>query len=159
MKPRIRSLIVHDREDRLLMLKSALQGLDFEVTRARNCRSAELLLCETPPPHLVFTDVVLPDGNWLDLLDLTAKSKDRVNLIVVSPHANISLYMDVMNHGAFDFITESFTVHEIVHVVRTAAENAVRGRERSQGAVRKPGTRLTLEGRDPGAENVRAACV
>ena len=76
MKPKIRGLLVHERNDRFLILKSALDALEVETTRAYTCRMAESLLCETPPPHLVFTDVVLPDGNWLDLLDLAAKAKD-----------------------------------------------------------------------------------
>ena len=130
-------MLIHDREDRFLILKPALQGLGIAITRARSRRAAELLLCDSPAPHLVFTDVVLPDGNWMDLLDLTAKCKEKVNLIVVAPRADIGLYMDVMNHGAYDFITESFTVPEIVHVVRSGVENALQARERAQALARR----------------------
>jgi DNA-binding NtrC family response regulator len=157
LKPKIRSLLVHDREDRLLMLKSALHGLGVETTRARTCHLAGPILCDTPPPHLVFTDVVLPDGNWMDVLDLAAKAKERVNLIVVSPRADIGLYIDVMNHGAFDFITESFTVTEIVYVVKTGIENAVNARQRAQGAPRRPEGRLSLEESKLGTEGADRA--
>ncbi len=158
-RERIRSLLVHDREDRFSILKSALQGLGIETTRARNCRSAELALCDTPPPHLVFTDVVLPDGNWMDLLDLTAKSKERVNLIVVSPRADIRLYMDVMNHGAYDFITESFTVPEIVHVVRSGVDNAVQARDAGQSSLQKSRPRSVAKESDRKPQSLGAASV
>jgi DNA-binding NtrC family response regulator len=151
--------LVHDREDRFSILKSALQGLGIETTRARNCRSAELALCDTPPPHLVFTDVVLPDGNWMDLLDLTAKSKERVNLIVVSQRADVGLYIEVMNHGAYDFITESFTVPEIVHVVRSGVDNAVHGRNANPSSLPKPRRRAASKEGDPDAQNMEAASV
>jgi DNA-binding NtrC family response regulator len=155
----IRSLLVHDREDRFSILRSALQGLGIETARVRDCRSAELALCDTPPPHLVFTDVVLPDGNWMDLLDLTAKSKEKVNLIVVSQRADIRLYMDVMNHGAYDFITESFTVPEIVHVVRSGVDNAVLGRNANPSSLPKLRARSAAKEGDPKAQNVEAASV
>jgi len=64
----------------------------------------------------------------LDILDLTAKSKEKINVIVVCPRADIRLYVDVMNHGAFDFITENFTVSEVVYIVRNAMDNARHGR-------------------------------
>lgn len=153
----IRSLLVHDREDRFLILKSALQGLGMTTCRARNCRAAELILCDSPPPHLVFADVVLPDGNWLDLLDLTAKAQEKINLIVVAPRADIGLYIDVMNHGAYDFITESFTVPEIVYVVRTATENALLARQPS--APRKTGTHTVSKESGRKTQHVGAAGV
>jgi DNA-binding NtrC family response regulator len=156
-KEKFRSLLVHERDDRFLILKSALQGLEIETARARNCRSAGLHLCETPPPHLMFADVVLADGNWIDLLDLTAK--DKVNLIVVSPRADINLYMEVMNHGAYDFITESFTVPEIVHVVRSGLDNALQHRERPGDALRKAGGRLAPKESGRRTENLGAAGV
>jgi len=39
---------------------------------------------------------------------------------------------DPKNHGAYDHITESFTVPEIVFVVRSAIENALQARQRAQ---------------------------
>jgi DNA-binding NtrC family response regulator len=155
----IRSLLVHEREDRFLILKSALQGLGIQTTRARTCRAAGALLCDTPPPLLAFTDVVLPDGNWMDMLDLTAKTKDRVNLIVVSPRADIELYIDVMNHGAYDFITESFTVPEIVHVVRSGIESARQSRETPPEAKRKPRARAASKDDAAKPQSVGAARV
>lgn len=129
MKPRVSALLVHGRDDRLGMLKFVLEGLSVETRRVQTCREAEARLCETPRPHLVLTDTILPDGNWLDVLDSAAKAKERVNVIVVSRVADIGLYLDVMGHGAFDFITDSFTVPELVHVFRCAMDNAVKSRE------------------------------
>jgi DNA-binding NtrC family response regulator len=156
-KEKIRSLLVHDRDDRFLILRSALQGLDIETTRVRNCQSAGLVLCDTPPPHLVFTDVVLPDGNWLDLLDLAAKAREKVNLIVVSPRADINMYIDAMNHGAYDFITETFTVPEIVHVVRSGLDNAFLARKETRSLHPKSAGRPAREDSGRKAESLGAA--
>lgn len=129
MKPKFSALLVYDRDDRLGMLQHVLEGLSLETQRARSCREAGAGLCETPPPHCVLTDTVLADGNWLDVLDSAAKAPEAVNVVVVSPIADINLYVDVMEHGAFDFVTSSFTVSEIVHVLRCAIDDASRRRQ------------------------------
>jgi DNA-binding NtrC family response regulator len=128
MKPKTIGLLIHDSDDRFLTLQFVLDGLGVETRRARTLKQAASLLCETPPPHVVLTDTVLSDGNWMDVLDLAAKAKEKVNVIVVSPVEEISLHLDTMQQGAFDFVTHSFTVPGIVHVLRSAIENAHRAR-------------------------------
>ncbi|HET7841031.1 MAG TPA: hypothetical protein VFM21_05470 [Terriglobia bacterium] len=131
MKPMHEGILIYERDDRFALLQSVLDGLSVGTRRARTCRQAGTLFAETPAPLLAVTDSVLGDGNWLDVLDLAARSREKVNVVVVSPFADVGLYIDVMDHGAFDFITDSFTVPEIVHVVRTAISSALLARERT----------------------------
>jgi DNA-binding NtrC family response regulator len=131
MKTRHIGLLIYEREDRFTTLRSVLDGLAVETWWARNCREADRLLLEAPGPVVAITDSVLSDGNWLDILDLVARSREKVNVIVVSPFADVRLYIEVMDHGAFDFITDSFTVPEIVHVVRSAISSALIAREQT----------------------------
>jgi DNA-binding NtrC family response regulator len=143
MKPRVTALLVNDRDEPLEMLKFVLEGLSVEILRVRTCREAKARLGETAPPHLVLTDTVLPDGNWLDVLESAAKAREQVNVVVASRVADIGLYLDVMHHGAFDFVTDSFTAPELVHVLRCAVDNAVesRGAGKSFSAARQKGQR------------------
>ncbi len=132
MKPSVQALLVADRNYGLLTIECVLDALDVKTTRVRDCAQAESRLCNTPPPHVVITEPVLSDGNWMDLLDIAAKAKEKVNLVVVSPFVDVNLYVDVINCGGFDFILESFTFPEIAHVLRSAVDSAVRARnERS----------------------------
>lgn len=128
MRRKFSVLLVHHRNDRFGMLNQILEALSAKVIRARSAQEAEQQLCEMPCPHLVMTDSVLPDGNWMDVLDVAAKAAEPVNVIVISPAADIRLYLDTMDHGAFDFMTDSFTVPEIVHIVKCALDNVVRRR-------------------------------
>lgn len=143
MKPGVTALLVHGRDERLEMLKSVLEGLSVETRQVRTCQEAEACLGETPPPHLALTDTVLPDGDWLDVLGSAAKARERVNVVVASRVADINLYLEVMTHGAFDFVTDSFTVPELVHVFRCAVDNAVESRraEKSSSATHQKGQR------------------
>ncbi len=131
MKPKHQALLVYERDDRFSMLKSVLHGLSVGTRWAKSCRAAGVILAEAPAPLVAITDCVLGDGNWLDVLDLAARAREKVNVIVVSPLADVRLYIEVMDHGAFDFMTDSFTVPEIVHVVNSAIGSALFARERT----------------------------
>lgn len=131
MKSKHLGLLVYEREDRFTTLRSVLDGLGVETRRVRNILEADRLLLEEPGPLVVVTDSVLEDGNWLDIVDLAARSREKVSVIVVSPYADVRLYIEVMDHGAFDFITDSFTVPELVHVLRSAISSALLARERT----------------------------
>ena len=129
MRRKFSVLVVHHRNDRFGTLNQILEALSLKVIRARSAKEAEAQLCEMPCPHLVLTDSVLPDGNWMDVLDVAAKAAEPVNVIVISPATDIQLYLDTMDHGAFDFMTDSFTVPEIVHILKCALDNVVRRRQ------------------------------
>ncbi len=47
-----------------------------------------------------------------------------VNVIVVSRLADVRLYVDALQNGAFDFISPPFEARELSYVLRTASANA-----------------------------------
>jgi DNA-binding NtrC family response regulator len=71
---------------------------------------------------------VLPDGNWMDVLDVAAKAVEPANVIIVSSLADTRLYLDTMDHGAYDFMTDSFTIPQIVHILKCSIDNVCRRR-------------------------------
>ncbi len=135
MKPKAHILLVHHRNDRFYTLQLVLEALSIRVIRARSAKEAEKQLCASPCPQLVLSDTVLPDGNWMDVLDAAAKAVEPVNVIIVSAKADTSLYLDAMDRGAFDFMTESFTVPQIVHILKCALDDIRRRRGSRQRAA------------------------
>ena len=142
MKTKFSALLVHGRNECFDTIKVVLEELSAVPVRARNRQEVETRLSQAPPPHLAVTEPVFPDGNCWDVMDLAARSQEKVNVIVISRIADIGLYMDVMSHGGFDFITESFTVPDLVHVLRNALEDAAASRrapkQSSQGDGQEP---------------------
>ncbi len=128
MKPKITALLIHHRNDRFYTLQRVLEALSIRVVRARSAKEAEKHLCGMPCPQLVLSDTVLPDGNWMDVLDVAAKAVEPVNVIIVSSVVDTRLYLDTMDHGAFDFMTDLFTVPQIVHILKCAIDNVARRR-------------------------------
>ena len=119
----IQALLVQTRPNPSDPLRLALEEQLIEPCTAHNCFEAALSLCSPCPPHLVFTDTQLPDGDWEDVLSFAARANAPVNVIVVSPHVDVALYIQTMERGAFDFIVTPPSTPELLHVVRVAAAN------------------------------------
>ncbi|MGA3324906.1 MAG: response regulator [Terriglobia bacterium] len=130
MKESIRALLVRARHDPLDALRLALEEQSIDIFIAKNCGEAALALWSDSPPHLVFTEIQLVDGNWADVLNLAAKASAPVNVIVVSPFADVGFYVQTIERGAFDFIVPPLSDPELLHVVRIAAENALSRRRK-----------------------------
>lgn len=141
MKENIRALLVQARHDPLDALRMALEEQSIDIYTAKNCAQAALALWSDYPPHLVFTEIQLADGNWSDVLTLAAKASAPVNVIVVAPFADVTFYVQAIERGAFDFIVPPLSDPELLHVVRIAAENAL-VRRRKHDAALPPGSLL-----------------
>jgi DNA-binding NtrC family response regulator len=137
MKENIKALLVQARPHACDALRLALEEQLIEVSTADNCFEAALNLCSDCPPHLVFTDIQLPDGDWADVLSFAASANAPVNVIVVSPRVDVPLYIQTMEHGAFDFIVSPPSVPELLHVLQSAAEN-VSSRRHQAAAIAPP---------------------
>jgi len=148
MKSKFSALLVHAKNDCFDTVRVVLEELSVASARARNRQEVEARLSQGPSPHLVVTEPVFPDGDWGYVTDLAAKAAEKVNVIVVSPVADMGLYMDVMTHGGFDFITDSFTVAELVHILRVALDDAAISRQTQKRAPSlvggKPPGQLTV---------------
>jgi DNA-binding NtrC family response regulator len=123
MGEEIRALLLFSRRDPLRTLRHALDSQGVRTVQARNCAEAARLLRDSEPPHLLFTDTQLPDGNWADAIRIAQKAADPVNVLVVSRVVDVPLYIEALQSGAFDFISPPFEEVELTHVVRCAAAN------------------------------------
>ena len=59
----------------------------------------------------------LPDGRWTDLLSSLEDVVDPPVLIVTSPHADESLWAEVLNLGGYDVLPQPFERSEVVRVI------------------------------------------
>ena len=128
------SAVVHQPAESQRLLKQALEGRSIKVNWLQNYRDALPLLREADPPHLVFTEALLPDGTWADVVKLALAALKPVKVIVVSRLIDIRLYVETMAGGAFDFIVPPATSDELSHVLAGAVESVL-GLRRTQAAA------------------------
>ena len=101
----ITALLVHDHGEHLARFEESLRLHQVELTHARTCQEASQAIQQDSPPLLIFTDTRLSDDTFQDILKLAAEAKEFVNVLVVSKVGSTTLYLEAMEHGAFDFLT------------------------------------------------------
>jgi len=134
MREEISAVLLHQPAESQRLLKQALEGRSIKVNWLQNYREALPLLRGADPPHLVFTEALLPDGNWTDVVKLALEALKPVKVIVVSRLIDIRLYVETMTGGSFDFIVPPATSDELSHVLAGAVESVL-GLRRTQAAA------------------------
>ncbi len=123
MQEKITALMLHERFRIPYTLRAALANRSIKVFRARSCAEAAGLFWEKNPPHLVFTEMGLRDGNWADVVRLAGMATQPVNVIVISPLADIEFRLEAMECGAFDCLGPPFALAHLSQIIEAAAIN------------------------------------
>ena len=121
----VAAILVHKAGDAMALLKLALESQSIKIRWLTTVQEVGPLLQGPNPPHLVFTEAKLPDGTWADVVKQALGARKPVKVIVVSRLADVSLYVDTMEGGAFDFIVPPLSPSELTHVVKCAVENVL----------------------------------
>jgi DNA-binding NtrC family response regulator len=135
MKEEISALLLHQSTESQRLLKQALEGRSIKVNWLKTCGEALSELRKADPPHLVFTEALLPDGNWADVVKQALGALKPVKVIVVSRLVDTKLNVQTMVGGAFDFIVPPMTSDELAHVLACAMENVLHLRRTQAMAV------------------------
>lgn len=130
MKRKVFALVVHERPDPCQLLKQVLRRLGVDAFSVSSCEEATHLLEQTHP-HLIFTDTKLPDGTWVDVMNLVENAPFPVCAILVGSRKDAQAFEAALNYGAFDFIFPPFDA-EVVSQLLTQAMALVRARREMQ---------------------------
>jgi len=118
------NVLVIDDEDRFRELLSRIIGLEgFNVLQAKNVKEG-LKALEENFVHVVVTDVKLPDGSGLHLLEEIKQKYPLIEVIVITAYGTIQDGVNAMKQGAFDYITKGDDDDKIHVMVERAAEKA-----------------------------------
>jgi len=112
-------LIVDDEPDIRELLEITLNRMDIHTCSAENIKSAEELLQQNLF-DLCLTDMKLPDGNGLDLVDTIQALSNPIPVAVITAHGNMDTAILAMKKGAFDFISKPLDLSALRHLVSSA---------------------------------------
>jgi len=75
--------------------------------------------------RVILTEANLPDGTWLDVLDLARLVKPVSEVIVTDPDADPRFWAEALNLGAYDLIAQPFAVSEVRRILSNACSRSV----------------------------------
>ena len=114
-------LVVEDDPDVLKLITRVLEKEDFEVLTAINGQEGLLLANSRPRPHLIISDVMMPD---MDGLEMVREIKEdpatkRLPVIFLTAKDTPSDIIEGIKAGAKHYLTKPFRVPDLVAKVRT----------------------------------------
>lgn len=119
-----KNVLIIDDEERFRELLARVISLEgFEVFQAKNVREGFKTL-EKESISVVVTDVKLPDGNGLEVLERIKKDYPLIEVIVITAFGTIQDGVNAMKQGAFDYISKGDEDDHIHVVVERAVEKA-----------------------------------
>ncbi|SHN14254.1 two-component system, NtrC family, response regulator PilR [Pseudomonas asturiensis] len=119
MTPRQKILIVDDEPDIRELLEITLGRMKLDTRSACNVAEAREYLAREPF-DLCLTDMRLPDGNGLELVQHIQQSFAHVPVAMITAHGSLDTAIQALKAGAFDFLTKPVDLGRLRELVSSA---------------------------------------
>ena len=116
---RQRALIVDDEPDIRELLEITLGRMKLDTRSARNVKEAREWLAREPF-DLCLTDMRLPDGTGLDLVQHILLRHPQVPVAMITAYGSLDTAVNALKAGAFDFLTKPVDLTRLRELVATA---------------------------------------
>ena len=116
-----RILVVDDEKSIQEFLRLLLEEGGYEVTTASSMEEGRKIFFGDNF-DLVLCDIIMPDGNGLDLLREMKAHNIRSSVIMMTAYTSTKSAIEAMKRGAYDYISKPFDVEELKVVVQKALE-------------------------------------
>lgn len=146
-----RILVVDDDAAIRTVVREALRREGHIVETAGSVAEQRRVL-ERFEPEVLVTDVVLPDGNGLDVVPEMLLAYPRMPIIVLSAQNTFTTAMRATEQGAFDYLPKPFDLGELTRAVADAL--AARAATETSQPHAQSSEDLPLIGRSPPMQEV-----
>lgn len=106
-------LVIDDSENILSLIRTALSSRHYTVVTCEHCEEAIEKLESGTSPDLILLDLMLPDMNGLDFLNIINSRYPHLKTIVISAKHDVETVTEAMRKGALDYILKPFSVDEL----------------------------------------------
>ena len=126
------ALVIDDEPDICELLTLTLGRMDIRTETAMDVASAKTLL-GSHDFDICLTDMRLPDGDGLELVEWIQSNASGLPVAVITAHGNVETAVQALKLGAFDFISKPLDLANL----RTIVSNALRVRGPGQNGGSK----------------------
>ena len=117
-----RILVVDDEAHVRSMIGATLERQGYDVIMA-SCGREAFESLELNSFDLVLTDIVMQDGNGIVLLERVHAQQPQLPVVMVTAIHDISVAIDSMRRGAYDYLLKPFEREHLVSTVQRALEH------------------------------------
>ena len=114
-------LIVDDNESIRKMIKRIFRNFKYEFSESENLLGG-IKKVQDRVFDLIISDLKLPDGTGMEILDQVKKLNLRTEVIIMTAYGDIETAVEAMRKGAFDFIIKPINIDEFELKVTNAIE-------------------------------------
>ncbi|WP_394838518.1 sigma-54 dependent transcriptional regulator [Pendulispora rubella] len=126
----VRVLIVDDEAGLRRSLARILAARGFSVEMAEDGdRAIELL--EQNEPEVILCDLMMPKMGGFEVLEHTKRTHPRVEVVMMTAHADVDSAVAAVKSGAYDFLTKPFASNDAVALAVSKAADHKRLVERA----------------------------
>src|SRR5215471_609188 len=118
-----RILVVDDEASITDAMQGILDERGYKVKVAATLGMSSDLLYEQPF-DLIFTDLILPDGSGMSLIERVRSEAPETQLILMTAHGSTDLAIDVIKKGAYYYIEKPFNPERVIALTERALEHA-----------------------------------
>ena len=122
-------LIVDDEPDIRQLLDITLSRMGLKTRAAADLSEARALL-ESDHMDLCLTDMKLPDGNGISLVEYIQQNYPDMPVALITAYGNVETAITALKAGAFDFISKPIELERL----RSLVSNALKLETSSEGA-------------------------
>ncbi len=128
------TLIVDDEPDIRELLTITLQRMDIPSKTAADLSEARALLAEEDF-DLCLTDMRLPDGDGLELVEHIQQEYPELPVAVITAHGNMETAIQALKTGAFDFVSKPVDLENLRNLVSNALKLAAKRSQTDQTII------------------------
>jgi two-component system nitrogen regulation response regulator GlnG len=143
-------LVVDDDAAIRAVVSQALRRAGHDVTSVASLAEMRRAI-ERQRPDVLVTDVVLPDGNGLDMVADLVAANPGLPVIVLSAQNTLTTAVRATEVGAYDYLPKPFDLDALARAVAGALG---RGRSDAAAAIGEEDRALPLIGRSPAMQDV-----
>ena len=125
-------LVADDDKAIRTVVTQALGRLGYDVRATGNAATLWHWVSEGEG-DLVITDVIMPDGNGLDLIPQIRKQRPELRVIAMSAQNTLLTAVKATERGAFEYLPKPFDLSDLVEAVRRALAAPTKG-DRAESA-------------------------
>jgi len=151
-------LVVDDEPSMLAYLRALLEAASYRVETARTGSEAVVRVQQEPAPDMVLLDVLMPEVDGLQTLELLRQARPGLKVVMLSCTTDPRKVVQAIRLGAVDYLTKPFQIADLEAVLRHSLTPGITSDEAVHGEqeIEELGDGLCFIAGSPAMRKIRA---